>query len=428
MSSDPVPPPSPQEPVLPQTGTEPRKTEGEAGNVELPLSPIEIRALEGLLDVLPADIEDLPFALAVDTKPQPGFWLSALSCVAFLIVLYGTLFLTSIVVLIGKAVVSGDPNAFFSKALATGTNKNETIDNRESETLPRIVLTPDLISSMAYGTLIAEIVSILVAWLVVRLVVGREWPRRLAVRRPGGVHTILAILSWPALLIIPGPISELARQILPTLLIGDKKQAAEDIFGQFPLWLAIFAIGVGPGIGEELWCRGFLGRGLVARYGVVGGILLTSFFFGLLHVDPAYAMVTACMGIWLHYVYWTTRSLWLSMLLHFLNNTTGVLLSHFGTQDSSDQTPVIMPVVATLLMAAIGWALYSSRSRLAPGSGSPGSTWLPAYPSVEYPPKGSGVRVVRPWPSWPAAASVLLSVALFSAVAYSIFKPIVPWR
>jgi membrane protease YdiL (CAAX protease family) len=421
MSSDPVPPPSPQEPVLPHTGTEPRKTEGEAANAVEPLSPIEIRALEGLLDVLPADNEDLPFALAADTKPQPGFWLSALACLVFVIVINGTLAVTALAVLFGQALLSGNPKEFLSTVLKVESQKLQDVqvaDDPGPQPV-RIVWTDELSSSIGVGMLVAEIVSVIFAWLAVRLFVGKEWPRLLALRPPSSMHTLLAVLSWPALLIVPGPIAELARRILPSLLLGDKNQG-DDLFGHFPLWLSILAVGVGPGIGEELWCRGFLGRGLVARYGVVGGILLTSFFFGLLHVDPAYALVTACMGIWLHYVYWTTRSLWLSMLLHFLNNSTGVLLSYLGAQDPSDQAPVIMPVVATILMAAIGWALYSSRSRLAPNSGSPGSAWRPAYPSVEYPPEGSRLRVVKPWPSWPAAASVLLSVALFSAVAYSL--------
>jgi membrane protease YdiL (CAAX protease family) len=339
----------------------------------------------------------------------------------FVIVINGTLAVTALTVLFGQALLSDKPKEFFSSVLKVESQKDqdaqETDDPRPQPA--RIIWTDELSSSIGAGMLVAEIVSVIFAWLVVRLFVGKEWPRLLALRRPSGMHTLLAVLSWPALLIVPGPIAELARRILPSLLLGDKNQG-DDLFSHFPLWLSILAVGIGPGIGEELWCRGFLGRGLVARYGVVGGILLTSFFFGLLHLDPAYALVTACMGIWLHFVYWTTRSLWLSMLLHFLNNSTGVLLSHLGAQDPSDHAPVIMPVVATILMAAIGWALYSSRSRLAPDSGTPGSTWRPAYISGEYPPKGSGVRVVRPWPSWPAAASVLLSVVLFFAVAFSI--------
>src|SRR5947209_17074014 len=96
MSSDPTSSPSSQYSGLPHPSKEPLlppSAESDTTNAQTPLSPTEVRALEALLDVLPADIEQIPVALAADRKPQPGFWFSALSCVVFLIVLYGTLFI-----------------------------------------------------------------------------------------------------------------------------------------------------------------------------------------------------------------------------------------------------------------------------------------------------------------------------------------------
>ena len=52
-------------------------------------------------------------------------------------------------------------------------------------------------------------------------------------------------------------------------------------------WMAILLLGcLLPAVGEELFFRGFLGRGLVARYGLVRGVALTSLAFGLLHLAP----------------------------------------------------------------------------------------------------------------------------------------------
>src|SRR5208337_4060578 len=81
-------------------------------------------------------------------------------------------------------------------------------------------------------------------------------------------------------------------------------------FTQWPVWFGVLVVGLGPALNEELFCRGFLGRGLLGRYGTVGGILLTSLFFGLLHLDPPHVVATFVMGCCLHFTYLMTRSLW----------------------------------------------------------------------------------------------------------------------
>jgi hypothetical protein len=186
---------------------------------------------------------------------------------------------------------------------------------------------------------------------------------------------------------------------------------------RWPLPLAILVIGLGPGVGEELWCRGFLGRGLVGRYGVVTGIALTSFFFGLIHLDPAQGVMAMLMGICLHFVYLTTRSLWLSILLHFLNNSASVIALRFPQMEVLDKEPErfwILFAGAAVLAAAIAYAFYQSRARLV--STTPGSTycWQPDYPGVEYPPPGSGTIVAHPWPSALALSGVAIGLIVFA--------------
>src|SRR5207244_1470775 len=129
----------------------------------------------------------------------------------------------------------------------------------------------------------------------------------------------------------------------------------------WPLPIAILIIGFGPAIGEELWCRGFLGRGLVGNYGPVAGAFLTSFLFGLIHIEPRQAMVAMLMGLVLHYTYLMTRSLLVPMLLHLLNNSLAVTASHVHFFDFLDAPEMLAPPVylaAGLLLLAVCWTLY----------------------------------------------------------------------
>ena len=79
-----------------------------------------------------------------------------------------------------------------------------------------------------------------------------------------------------------------------------------------------------PALGEELLFRGYIGRGLVARWGMGKGVLLTSLLFGAVHIHPLHAVVAAFLGVILHALYLWTRSLIVPMLLHGINNYAAI--------------------------------------------------------------------------------------------------------
>src|SRR5207253_10760140 len=70
--------------------------------------------------------------------------------------------------------------------------------------------------------------------------------------------------------------------------------------------------------------------------GIIPGILLTSFFFGAIHIDPHQGAMAMLLGIFLHYVYLTTRSLWMPMLLHFLVNSFSVTADKRSEEHTSE--------------------------------------------------------------------------------------------
>ncbi len=343
---------------------------------------------------------------------------------------------------------------------------------------------------LAIGQFVTEILVVGFSWLVIRLVVGRDWTRQLAVRRPGLAHTLLVTASFPILALLGNVTYELLRAshrvpsisdanplnlvyfwtavfvvlgaallaawllagfrwtrrlaarpvrpadllvvaaVLPALLLcilvvyeglrgvfpvpslGTVKLGGMEemvkIFDKWPLGFAVLVIGLGPGIGEELWCRGFLGRGLVGSHGAVLGVLASSFLFGLIHGDPCQGTMAMVMGLWLHFIYLTTRSLLLPMLLHFLNNSFSVLASRIPSLELLDSKPQDIPlsvyVTGLLLLGGVAYALYQSRARLAAATPEQLLVWRPAFEGVEYPPDGSGARVIHPPLSLPSLA------------------------
>ncbi len=406
QSGTPPPPPTPAEAeairpadALPGTRGSHDPQDQEAFQTGIPRAiPLEPLALEPLVVKQP--------------PPHPGFWWAVLWCVAFLIVtqVIPVLLVSGIVLLPEMVRAFRQPGA--EPKLTQSELASQVMDK---------VLTPSIA--------LAQVAVITFSWLVIRLVVGRDWTRQLAVRRPSLLHVGLVVFGFPALVILSNGAYELAKLVLPSLedivrwffpnlkdLRLSDMEAMVKVFKQWPWPYGVLIIGLGPGLGEELWCRGFLGRGLVGRYGLIGGVLLTSLFFGLLHVEPRQAAAVALMAIALHLAYLATRSFWVPVLLHTLNNSLAVTSSQIpGLADlekAVEQPPWWLYLTAALLLAAVGWALYRGRARLRSTiEGMP--PWQPDYPGVAYPPPGSGTIVVRPWPGWWAVALVAGALVIF---------------
>ena len=68
---------------------------------------------------------------------------------------------------------------------------------------------------------------------------------------------------------------------------GLNQMNVHDVLGEFggaSFVLSLFFIAVVPAFGEEFLFRGLLGRGLVARWGLIGGVGITSFLFAAVHM------------------------------------------------------------------------------------------------------------------------------------------------
>jgi hypothetical protein len=161
-----------------------------------------------------------------------------------------------------------------------------------------------------------------------------------------------------------------------------------------PLMLLIIA--VAPAVGEELVFRGVIGRGLVARWGLIRGVALTSILFGVVHFHPAHALAVIPLGAAMHLLYLGTRSFWAPVLLHFLNNSWATLAAKLaaGSEDAAaaldePSSPVLL-LASTTAVIVLGTLLFRTRTRYVQPDG---REWDPGYVTVEVPPVGVAQRV-----------------------------------
>lgn len=92
----------------------------------------------------------------------------------------------------------------------------------------------------------------------------------------------------------------------------------------------IIVLALIPAIGEELFFRGFLQTTLIKhKLNPHVAILITGFVFSAFHFQLNALLPRWILGVFLGYLLWTSRSIWLSTFAHFVNNVMIVIYSFF---------------------------------------------------------------------------------------------------
>ncbi|MCA9070941.1 MAG: CPBP family intramembrane metalloprotease, partial [Planctomycetaceae bacterium] len=153
---------------------------------------------------------------------------------------------------------------------------------------------------------------------------------------------------------------------------GDLPELLDGITKDTPTVYLLLILAVAPALGEELIFRGVIGRGLVARFGIFGGILATSVMFSAVHGNPVQGIGVFFVGVMCHVAYLSTRTLAAPILLHFLNNTLPVmalkslaLQNPDGPMKAADEMATsVSPwiaIAAMLCVAVLGCLLWLTR-------------------------------------------------------------------
>lgn len=200
--------------------------------------------------------------------------------------------------------------------------------------------------------------------------------RGLGLHLPSRVHLALVALGMLPLSLL---CTELQKSIFG--VYPDSQEEYMQLFnhlGDAPLSQLLWGIALAPALGEELIFRGLIGRGLIARWGVFAGMVITSALFGLLHVNPAQALAVIPLGFAMHFAYLTTRSFWSPVLLHLLNNSFAVLLLKYGDNwqlaqllDGDRSAPLQLMTVSAAMLMALGLLLWQTRVRFTGPDGTP---------------------------------------------------------
>lgn len=119
----------------------------------------------------------------------------------------------------------------------------------------------------------------------------------------------------------------------------------------------MFTVIVIAPIKEEFLMRGIICNGLSKRYSNKVAILVSAFMFALIHFNIQQGVNAFLLGVILGYAYLKTKSLYLTIFLHMLNNTIVFPLSMQNVLSGTAQ--IVYSTIAAIIGLALIYKYYN---------------------------------------------------------------------
>ena len=205
-------------------------------------------------------------------------------------------------------------------------------------------------------------------------------------RAPGWTAIIIVVLFYIISLPAMNWLVELNKSMsLPAWMSGIEQamlkaeEAAAEITKQLldfqsigMLIACIFVVGFMAGLSEEILFRGAMLRTMQdSRMGTHAAVWITAIIFSAFHMQFYGFVPRLLLGVWLGYLLVWTRSLWVPIIAHTLNNATVVVMSYLTNRGVLPEgygdnlglpSPGTLPWLAIAsLIASIALAIWTAR-------------------------------------------------------------------
>jgi membrane protease YdiL (CAAX protease family) len=143
-----------------------------------------------------------------------------------------------------------------------------------------------------------------------------------------------------------------------------------------PGMLVVVAVvgSVGPGLGEELFFRGYMQTRLRSRWGARLAIAITGFAFGLIHLDPLHAPIAGVLGLYFGWLAERWGSITITMVAHTLNNAVSFLANGLLAPTALEGHEVALLLGSLVVAGGVIAQLFRASRDLGPAPESPQPT------------------------------------------------------
>ena len=122
--------------------------------------------------------------------------------------------------------------------------------------------------------------------------------------------------------------------------------------------ISLVMIAILPAIFEELFFRGTLQQLLISWFKKPHvAIFVTSFLFSIIHFSYYGFLPRLALGLILGYIFYFSKNIWLSMLMHFINNAVAISVLYFSNSKAEatkkmmdDNFPIWVAAVTFIIL------------------------------------------------------------------------------
>jgi membrane protease YdiL (CAAX protease family) len=232
--------------------------------------------------------------------------------------------------------------------------------------MQKVIMQPEYASMAQFANALASIIAFGLPSIVLAILVKGNWIANMGFTpmksyQSAGIVILIALTG----LVLSGALGTLTEKIpIPT----DFKNWAEGLEAQYKkamlsmthmsslkdLAFALLAVAIIPSIIEEVYFRGTLQKIVLDLTGKpYAAIILTAIFFSAIHFSFYGFLSRMALGMVLGYVYHYSKTIWLPVLLHFLNNGIAVVILYSIRDNPSsvekmmdDNLPIYWGIIA----------------------------------------------------------------------------------
>ena len=176
--------------------------------------------------------------------------------------------------------------------------------------------------------LIGNQIIFLVISISLSIYIKTDFKKVYSLRIPSIKSILGGISLWAGIFIVMILIGNILMFLFPQS--QEVAKGLEDILIMKDSFLLnLLVVAVAPAIGEEVLFRGFIFSSFKGEKSYKRAIILSGILFGLMHMDFIRIIPTTCLGIATAYAVYKSGSIFIPMLMHFLNNGIAVASEHF---------------------------------------------------------------------------------------------------
>ncbi|QYE99791.1 ABC transporter permease subunit/CPBP intramembrane protease [Paraclostridium sordellii] len=147
------------------------------------------------------------------------------------------------------------------------------------------------------------------------------------IKTPKINHIIGGIILWIGGFILINIVNQILLNIFP-----QSNQFIEDLGNTLytkNLFKNILIMALIPAICEEALFRGFIFKSFINKNSSNVAIICSAILFGIIHIDFLRIIPTGILGLVLAYLVYKSGSIFIAIIIHFINNTVVILSIHY---------------------------------------------------------------------------------------------------